>query len=122
MNLLEAVRDNKTEEAIAALEAGGNPVFTKDGWNPLLWSACNGNEEIVRVLIKRDACNPYIKDTDNSATQDVKSSEKEDPAFRKPDDAKKIGKYTPLHWASYKGWAKIVWILLKEGMSPLKID
>jgi len=120
--LLEAVRDNKTEEAIAALEAGGNPVFTKDGWNPLLWSACNGNEEIVRVLIKRDACTPYIKEIHDLSTQDVKSSEKEDPAFRKPDDAKKIGKYTPLHWASYKGWAKIVWILLKEGMSPLRID
>jgi len=117
--LLVAVRDNKTEESIAALEAGGNPVYEKDGWNPLLWSACNGNEEIVRILIKREACNPYIKENENSG--EVKGDEEEDP-FRKPEDAKKIGKYTPLHWASYKGWAKIVWILLKQGMSPLKID
>ena len=64
MNLLEAVRDNKTEASIAALDAGGNPLFTKDGWNALLWAACNGNEEIVRVLIKRDACAPYIKETE----------------------------------------------------------
>ncbi len=33
-----------------------------------------------------------------------------------------MGKYTPLHWASYKGHYKVVWILLKAGMSPLEID
>ena len=27
-----------------------------------------------------------------------------------------------MHWASYKGFYKIVWILLKKGMSPLDID
>ena len=76
-DLLEAVRDNKTDETIAALEAGGNPVYEKDGWNPLLWSACNGNEEIVRVLIKRGACDPYTKDNDSSG--EVKGDEEEDP-------------------------------------------
>jgi len=40
----------------------------------------------------------------------------------KPMDASKHGKYTPLHWASYKGYYKVVWILLKYGMSPLEID
>jgi ankyrin repeat protein len=33
-----------------------------------------------------------------------------------------VGKYTPLSWASYKGWYKVVWILLKQNMSPLDID
>lgn len=42
--------------------------------------------------------------------------------FVKPKDAQKVGKYTPLHWASYKGHYKVVWILLKEKMSPLDID
>ena len=42
--------------------------------------------------------------------------------FVKPKDAKKVGKYTPLHWASYKGHYKVVWLLLKEKMSPLDID
>lgn len=32
----------------------------KNGWNPLLWAACNGNEDIVRLLIKHDAHRPYM--------------------------------------------------------------
>lgn len=40
----------------------------------------------------------------------------------KPPDAKKTGRYSPLHWASYKGFYKVVWLLLKAGMSPLDID
>jgi len=42
--------------------------------------------------------------------------------FMKPKIASEVGRYTPLHWASYKGWFRIVWMLLKEGMSPLDID
>jgi ankyrin repeat protein len=37
-----------------------NPNTEKDGWNPLLWAACNGNEEIVRLLIKNNAHSTYI--------------------------------------------------------------
>ena len=85
----------------------------------MLWAACNGNEEVVRLLIKRNACDPYIKDTDVEGGQ---GNEEDADPFRKPEDAKKIGKYTPLHWASYKGYEKLVWILLKQGLSPLKID
>ena len=62
-NLLVAVRENLLEATIDALDAGGNPIYEKDGWNPLLWASCNGNEEIVRLLIKRDACSVYLKDT-----------------------------------------------------------
>lgn len=42
--------------------------------------------------------------------------------FVKPKDAQKVGRYTPLHWASYKGHYKVVWILLKANLSPLEID
>ena len=52
---------------------------------------------------------------------DFHDEEDKDP-FEKPKDARKVGKYTPLHWASYKGFHKVVWILLKEGMTPLDID
>jgi len=90
----------------------------KDGWTPLLWAACNGNEEVVRMLIVKGACDPYL----SKDTSEEKGADKEVDAFRKPEDAKKIGKYTPLHWASYKGFHKIVWMLLKQGLDPLKVD
>jgi len=32
---------------------------TKDGWNALLWASCNGDEEMVRLLIKFQAHAPY---------------------------------------------------------------
>lgn len=50
-DLLKACRENNTEAVIKALETNANPLYEKDGWNPLLWAACNGNEEIVRKLV-----------------------------------------------------------------------
>lgn len=46
----------------------------------------------------------------------------EDDPFKKPKIASEVGRYTPLHWASYKGHYRIVWMLLKKGLSPLDID
>jgi ankyrin repeat protein len=37
-----------------------NPAVEKDGWNPLLLAACNGNEDIVRLLLKNNAHTGYI--------------------------------------------------------------
>ena len=37
-------------------------------------------------------------------------------------DAAKIGRSTPMHWASYHGHHKVVWILMKEQMNPLIKD
>jgi len=85
---------------------------------------------MVRILIKRNAGEEYLKDSNNPDKNDVKTDDKnknnydeeeEDP-FVKPPDASKQGKYTPLHWASYKGYYKVVWILLKYGITPLEID
>jgi hypothetical protein len=41
---------------------------------------------------------------------------------KKADDPAKTGKYTPMHWASYHGHYKVVWILMKANMSPLIKD
>jgi ankyrin repeat protein len=101
-----------------------NALTEKDGWNPLLWAACNGNEDIVRLLIKNNAHSKYLQqqhDVENQNKSTVNDEDRGDP-FVKPKDAQKEGKYTPLHWASYKGHYKVVWILLKAGMSPLEID
>ena len=58
--LLEACRESKIDEVIAQLEKEANPLYEKDGWNPLLWASCNGNEEIVRILLARNAHHPYL--------------------------------------------------------------
>ena len=127
--LLKACKENNVEEAVLWLSKHASPTYEKDGWNPLLWAANNGNEEIVRILIKHNACAPYLNATADPSGEgampdkagSVPGEEEYDP-FVKPKDAQKVGKYTPLSWASYKGHYKVVWILLKQNMSPLDID
>ena len=125
-NLLAACRENRNDDVVLWLDKHANPIFESDGWNPLLWAACNGNETIMRSLIKHNACQPYLNQkgggTDNEDSFAEKKDEEDFDPFVKPKDARKVGKYTPLHWASYKGFYKVVWILLKVGMSPLDID
>jgi ankyrin repeat protein len=58
--LLKACKDNNYEEAQLYLSKHASPTVEKDGWNPLLISACNGNEGLVRLLIKHNACAPYL--------------------------------------------------------------
>ena len=123
--LMEAAKSNDIDAVVVALDKQANPQFKKDGWSPLLWAACNGNEDMVRILIKRNAGEEYLKDSNKPENQEAtknNNDEEEEDQFVKPMDASKHGKYTPLHWASYKGYFKVVWILLKYGISPLEID
>ena len=67
--LLKACKENNLEEAQNWLAKGGSPICEKDSWNPLLWAASNGNEEMVRLLIKHNACAPYLS-ASQAASQD----------------------------------------------------
>ena len=58
--LLKACKDNNIEDVVEWLYKHASPTAEKDGWNPLLWAASNGNEELVRILIKHNACAPYL--------------------------------------------------------------
>ena len=59
--LLKACKDSNLNDAKSFLESHASPTaIDKEGWNPLLWAACNGSEEIVRLLIKHNACAPYL--------------------------------------------------------------
>ena len=58
--LLKACKENNVDEVALWLSKHASPTFEKDGWNPLLWAANNGNEDIVRLLIKHNACAPYL--------------------------------------------------------------
>ena len=58
--LLKACKENDIENAQLYLSKNASPTVEKDGWNPLLWAGSNGNEQIVRMLIKAGACSPYL--------------------------------------------------------------
>jgi len=71
---------------------------------------------MVRILIKRNAGEEYLKEpaqttqNDDDHKNNNDEEEEKDP-FYKELDARKHGKYSPLHWASYKGYFKVVWVL-----------
>jgi len=58
--LIKACKENNYEEAQYFIQLQAMPTCEKDGWTPLLWAAMNGNEQIVRLLIKHNACAPYL--------------------------------------------------------------
>lgn len=70
--LLKACKENNVEEAQYFLSKHASPTVEKDGWNPLLWAACNGNEQIIRILIKHNACAPYL----NQNSEDLALAQK----------------------------------------------
>lgn len=57
----------------------------------------------------------------NSSQANLNNDEVIDP-FVKPPDSQKVGKYTPLHWAAYKGHLTIVQILMNAELNPRDID
>ena len=50
--MMKAVKDNDFEGVQEAIKDGADVQHEEDKWNALLWAACNGNENIVRLLIK----------------------------------------------------------------------
>ncbi len=58
--LMAAVKEGNVEQVEEFLTKGAQATFEKDGWNPLLWAACNGDETIVRLLIRHNAHSIYI--------------------------------------------------------------
>lgn len=125
--LFTAAKSGDVKGVAAALETGADPKHTGgDGWTPLLWAACNGHEDVTRTLIgaPHNAAEPYIAKGHGSAAgfgTDSKSSGGKDDSEGK-DDAVGAGANTPLQWASFKGHLRIVWMLLKAGLSPYDVD
>lgn len=75
------------------LDRPKNPAsatFTKDNWNPLLWASCNGDEDMVRLLIKYQAHAQYqksFKSDDSQREQQSQNSEENADPFVPPPDS-----------------------------------
>ena len=67
--LMAAVKSGDTELASEMLQKQAKVSYEKDGWTPLLWASCNGNEEMVRLLIKNHACEPFKKNQQEEETK-----------------------------------------------------
>jgi hypothetical protein len=117
---MEAVRQNSIKDAkeLLARGAGWNPK-SKEQWSPMQWAACYGYEELIRLLISKHMAEPYLL-SEKKTSKNIDDFNGVD--FKKPEIASVVGKYTPLHWATYKGHLRIVWLLLKEKMSINDID
>lgn len=60
---MAAAKGNDVDGVVVALDKGAKSTFkSPEGWSPLLWAACNGNENMVRILIKRGAGEEYLHD------------------------------------------------------------
>jgi len=55
-HLITAVKDNNLEDTQFWINKSA-PVSAVDkmGWSSLLWACCNGNEELVRLLLRHKA-------------------------------------------------------------------
>ena len=53
--LMTAVKENDYDGVFDAIKLGADVNWEENSWNPILWASCNGNEEIVRLLIKNQA-------------------------------------------------------------------
>ena len=122
----EVLQEEKDAELIEACKAGDVQLVKKalgdgadalhraeDGWTPLLWSSCNGHVAVVEALIEAGDATPLIRlDLDAGAGGDNLEGKR---SGRKPVNS-------PLHWASYKGHIRVVWLLLRSGISPDEVD
>mmetsp|Transcript_81983 Transcript_81983/g.171596 ORF Transcript_81983/g.171596 Transcript_81983/m.171596 type:complete len:499 (+) Transcript_81983:91-1587(+) len=101
---LTACQRNDTEAALRLIEEHADPCCEDSRqWSALIWAANHGNDELTRLLIQRGAAEVY-KYEDNLAK------------------GMKKKKHSPLHWASFKGHLKVMWLLLRQNLSHHEKD
>ena len=118
--LFAAVKQSDLDKVLELLELGVQPTTTevselKNKWGCLHWAANFGNLRIVSALIDAQAAQAY-----KTATDQMAALEKEGLAA--PPDVSAVVKNTPLHWASFKGHHRVVWMLLCAGFSVGDVD
>ena len=105
---------------------------SRDGFGrtPLSWTAGEGHETIVRMLLERDDVNPDSTDENGQTPLSWASENGHEAVVRillerddvNPDSADKIGQ-TPLSWAARKGHETVVRMLLeRDDVNPDSAD
>eukprot|EP00916_Digyalum_oweni_P011340 GHVL01018880.1.p1 GENE.GHVL01018880.1~~GHVL01018880.1.p1 ORF type:complete len:492 (+),score=88.67 GHVL01018880.1:163-1638(+) len=98
---------NDEGEVIDLIQKGASPVYCDEkNWSPLMWAACHGNETLVRFLISNNSCSMY---------------QQLDPVIPHQTRRGRV-KHTPLHWAAFKGHLRVLWLLIRQGLSVNQVD
>jgi hypothetical protein len=101
-------------------------------WSGLQWAVVNGHAEVVKIILERLDELGYRNKTREQLEEEAKAKKRQeikdlnkkeyDDIFKKPPNSETLGKYNPLHWAAYKGYSRIVSLLIKFNYDPLAID
>lgn len=130
--LLKSSQKGDMDGINRALEKGAQ-IETEDKkrWNSLLWATCKGYIDIVRLLLSNGAGQFYSINHMNPLDMTNSSTNARSSKIGSSEDAKpkvQLGVInnnaanTPLMWACNKGFYKIVWLLLREGLDWKETD
>ncbi len=111
--LIKACQRGDFDLAKRCIEKKANVNFEdKKKWTPIVWASCKGHVNILRMLINKNAGNPYLPESqDPNVLKHVKMG-----------TINSNNRPTPLQWACFKCHLGCVWLLLKGGMSWEDID
>mmetsp|Transcript_23981 Transcript_23981/g.35196 ORF Transcript_23981/g.35196 Transcript_23981/m.35196 type:complete len:542 (-) Transcript_23981:143-1768(-) len=119
--LFTAVKNNDTAAAMEMLNEGVPPDYIDDTnyWTVINWAAKNGNVKVLKKLLECGGSASYHEYRNREKVVPLNAEEEteaEDPS------EKQLLTNTPLMWAAYKGYPRMVWLLLIDGYSPDDCD
>lgn len=110
-------------------------------WTPIIWAVVNGHVNVVKTILEKTheikqpeslsesqiaeeqaiEEQPEVKKPKSSINNSLFEEKTLEESFKKPNNQRNH-KYTPLHWAAYKGNILISSLLIKAQFNPLEID
>jgi hypothetical protein len=91
-------------------------------WSGMMYAVVGGFVDVVKLILEKEKTIISKSLINNADLKDDYIDKDKYDLFVKPLNSMISGKYTPLHWAAYKGHVQISSILLRHGYNPLEID